>query len=75
MGFYSRWAFPTLGMTVLSGTEALPGSTQHGHPEGWKCPSTTEPHFLHNTTEKLKRIYVVCLAKNTRVRTGFLSQA
>ena len=30
---------------------------QHGHPESWKRPSTTEPHigffFLHNTTEKL----------------------
>ena len=33
------------------------GSAQHGYPEGWKRPSTKEPHirffFLHNTTEKL----------------------
>ena len=54
------------------------GFAQHGHhPEGWKRPSTIEPYigffFLHNTTEKLKRIYVVCLGKN-RVRTEFLSQ-
>ena len=52
MGFCCRWAFPTLGMTVLSETQA-----KHGHPEGWKCPSTTEPHigffFLHNITKKL----------------------
>ena len=33
------------------------GSAQHDHPEGWKRPSTTEPHtgffFLHNSTEKI----------------------
>ena len=67
MGFCCRWVFPTLGMTVLSGTGPM------------KCPSTTEPHigffFLHNTTKKLKCIYVVCLGKNTRVRKEFLSQA
>ena len=33
MVFCSRWKFPTLGMTVLSGTE------------GWKLPSRTEPHI------------------------------
>ena len=88
MGFWRRWVFPTQGMTVLSGTEAVPrsiknliwgsvvdGSAQHCHPEGWKHPSTTYPHirlfFLHNATEKLKRIYVVCLVRNTRVRTEF----
>ena len=60
------------------------GSAQHGHSEGLKRPSTTEPHigffFLHNTTEKLhfadekklKRFYVVCLCKNTRVRIELL---
>ena len=55
------------------------GSAQHGHPKGWKRPSTTDPpivfFFLHNATEKLDRIYVVCLGKNTRVRPEFLSQA
>ena len=55
------------------------GSAQHGHPSGWKRPSTKEPHtgffFLHNTIKQLKRIYVVCLGKNTGVRTEFLSQA
>ena len=33
------------------------GFAQHGHPEGWKRPSTTESHIgvfsLHNTTERL----------------------
>ena len=33
MGFCCKWAFPTLG------------SAQHGHPEGWKRPFTTEPHI------------------------------
>ena len=55
------------------------GPAQHSHSEGWKCPSTTELHigffFLHNTTEKLKGVYVLYLGKNTRVRTEFLSQA
>ena len=76
-------------MTVLSGTEVTPRDdrAEHAHPSGWKRPSTTEPHigffFLNNTTEnitfcswkELKRIYVVCLGKNTRVRTEVLSQA
>ena len=65
-------------MGVFNPRDGL-GSAQHGHPSGWKRPSTTEPHigffFLHNTTEKLNRIFVVCLGKNTRVRTEFLSQA
>ena len=60
MGFCCRWAIPTRGITVLSRTKAMPSQD---HPECWKYPSTTEPHigffFLHNTNEKLKRIYVV----------------
>ena len=52
MVFCCRWAFPTQGMT-----RHFRGSAQRGHPEGWKHPSTTEPHigffFLHNTTKKL----------------------
>ena len=45
IGFCGIWAFPTLGMTVL-----CLGSAQHGHPEGWKRPSTTETHikFLYS---------------------------
>ena len=39
MVFCSRRKFPTLGMTVLSGTSASLGSAQHGHPLGWKLPS------------------------------------
>ena len=68
MVFCSRWKFPTLGMTVLSGTEA-----QHGHPLGWKLPSRTEPHirFLN----ALKSIYYEILNRfeyifNDRYNTG-----
>ena len=39
------------------------GSAQHGHPEGWKRPSTTEPHigffFLHNTEKLLFTLFKV----------------
>ena len=55
MVFFSRWKFPTLGMTV-----------QHGHPLGWKLPSRTEPHirFLYSHSTQPNLIFW-----NTKVMT------
>ena len=59
MGFCCRWmgfSNPRDDRTERNRGYSL-GSAQHGHPSGWKRPSTTEPHtgifFLLNSTEKI----------------------
>ena len=84
MGFCCRWAFPTREMTVLSGTEATLSMViprvgnahlqQNLISDSFSC--TVPPkNYLSQLKKKMKRIYVVCLGKNTGVRTEFLSQA
>ena len=56
MGFCCRWAFPTLGDDRAERNLGVAScSTQHGHPSGWKRPSTTEPHirFLYYINTEL----------------------
>ena len=62
-------------MNVLNGTEATQRFRSARSSRGSETPIYNRtPYwilFFHSATERLKRIYVVCLGKNTRVRQNF----
>ena len=45
MKFCCRWAFPALGMTVLSVSEVMLRFRSARSSQGLETPSTTEPHI------------------------------